>query len=86
MATDAIASPKAESFGHRAIALIPGLLLLAAVGYAGKFIEQSIAVYTKVPPHHVPQYRICSVGHRHRPDHRQHYRHSAHLSGRRRNL
>jgi len=32
-------------------ALIPGLLLLAAVGYAGKFIEQSIAAYTKA--HHV---------------------------------
>lgn len=30
--------------------LIPGLLLLAAVGYAGKFIEQSIAHYAKA--HH----------------------------------
>lgn len=38
-------------FGRRVLALIPGLLLLAAVGYAGKFIEQSIAVYTK--SHHV---------------------------------
>jgi len=33
--------------GRRIAALIPGLLLLAAVGYAGKFIEQSIAAYTK---------------------------------------
>jgi uncharacterized integral membrane protein (TIGR00698 family) len=33
--------------GRRIAALIPGLLLLAAVGYAGKFIEQSIGAYTK---------------------------------------
>jgi uncharacterized membrane protein YadS len=37
--------------GRRLLALIPGLLLLAAVGYAGKFIEQSIAAYTK--SHHI---------------------------------
>ena len=47
MATAAIASQKAESLGHRTIALVPGLLLLAAVGYAGKFIEQSINAYAK---------------------------------------
>jgi uncharacterized integral membrane protein (TIGR00698 family) len=33
--------------GRRIAALIPGLLLLAAVGYAGKFIEQFINLYTK---------------------------------------
>ena len=37
--------------GRRIAALIPGLLLLAAVGYAGKFIEQSISGYTKA--HHL---------------------------------
>jgi hypothetical protein len=37
--------------GRRIVALVPGLLLLTAVGYAGKFIEQSIAVYTK--SHHI---------------------------------
>jgi uncharacterized integral membrane protein (TIGR00698 family) len=37
--------------GRRIVAIIPGLLLLAAVGYAGKFIEQSIAAYTKA--HHL---------------------------------
>lgn len=52
MATAAIATPRAETFGQRAIALIPGLLLLAAVGYAGKFIEQSINAYAKA--HHTP--------------------------------
>src|ERR1035437_5451487 len=36
---------------RRILALVPGLLLLAAVGYAGKFIEQSIARYTK--SHHI---------------------------------
>ena len=37
---------------QRILALIPGLLLLIAVGYAGKFIEQSINGYTKA--HHIP--------------------------------
>jgi len=36
---------------RRFAALVPGLLLLFAVGFAGKFIEQSIAAYTK--SHHV---------------------------------
>ncbi len=36
---------------RRILNLIPGLLLLAAVGYGGKIIEQSIAAYTK--SHHV---------------------------------
>jgi uncharacterized integral membrane protein (TIGR00698 family) len=35
----------------RTLALIPGLLLLAAVGLAGKFLEQSIGGYTK--GHHI---------------------------------
>jgi uncharacterized integral membrane protein (TIGR00698 family) len=51
MATAAIATPGATSFGQRAIALIPGLLLLGAVGYAGKFIELSINAYAK--SHHI---------------------------------
>jgi uncharacterized integral membrane protein (TIGR00698 family) len=38
--------------GRRIATLIPGLLLLAAVGYAGKFIEQSIGAYTKA--RHIP--------------------------------
>jgi uncharacterized integral membrane protein (TIGR00698 family) len=36
----------------RIIGLIPGLLLLVAVGYGGKLIEQSINGYTKA--HHIP--------------------------------
>ena len=38
-------------FLNRILALVPGVLLLAAVGYAGKFIEQFIARYGKA--HHV---------------------------------
>ena len=39
------------SFLSNFLRLIPGILLLAAVGYAGKFIEQSIAHYGKA--HHL---------------------------------
>jgi uncharacterized integral membrane protein (TIGR00698 family) len=49
MATAVTTATLAPSSGlaRRIVELIPGLLLLAAVGYAGKFIEQSIAAYTK---------------------------------------
>jgi uncharacterized integral membrane protein (TIGR00698 family) len=48
MATTAVVTPiKPVGVGKQIVSLIPGLLLLAAVGYAGKFIEQSIAHYTK---------------------------------------
>src|SRR5580692_2927288 len=50
---DSIALPqqRAASVSGRILALVPGVLLLAAVGYAGKFIEQSIARYGKA--HHL---------------------------------
>jgi hypothetical protein len=52
MATAAISPTSAFCQPRRRIVeLVPGLLLLAAVGYAGKFIEQSIAAYTK--SHHI---------------------------------
>jgi uncharacterized integral membrane protein (TIGR00698 family) len=48
MATTAVATPTTPvSIGKQIVSLIPGLLLLGAVGYGGKFIEQSIAHYTK---------------------------------------
>jgi len=50
MVTTAIAHPQRVSLGRTAAELIPGLLLLALVGFAGKIIEQSIAAYTKA--HH----------------------------------
>src|ERR1700757_3369276 len=56
MASSAIRTPaptiKTETAPPaNAAALIPGILLLAVVGYAGKFIEQSIARYGKA--HHL---------------------------------
>ncbi len=47
----ALPQPRAISLPNRIFALIPGVILLAAVGYAGKFIEQFIARYGKT--HHV---------------------------------
>src|SRR6202044_2495031 len=48
-----VISPPAQSSSRLAdwLGLVPGLLLLAAVGYGGKFIEQFIARYGKV--HHL---------------------------------
>ena len=52
MASSAIRTPAttaapAPATPANAAALIPGILLLAVVGYAGKFIEQFIAHYGK---------------------------------------
>lgn len=41
----ALPQPRSISMPGRLFALVPGILLLAAVGYAGKFIEQLIARY-----------------------------------------
>jgi hypothetical protein len=56
MASSAIRTPaptikKETAPPGNAAALIPGILLLAVVGYAGKFIEQFIAHYGKA--HHL---------------------------------
>jgi len=50
----AIPQPRPLSLSSRALALIPGVLLLGAVGYAGKFIEQSIAAYGRAHHLHLP--------------------------------
>src|SRR5580704_2837763 len=47
----ALPQPRAVSLPVRILALIPGILMLGAVGFAGKLIEQSIARYGK--SHHV---------------------------------
>lgn len=47
----ALPQPRAISAPARVLALLPGVLLLAAVGFAGKFIEQSISRYGKA--HHL---------------------------------
>jgi len=47
----ALPQPRIISLPNRILALVPGVLLLAAVGYGAKFIEQFIARYGKA--HHV---------------------------------
>ena len=47
----AIAQVQPSGFARRIVALIPGIALLAAVGYAGKFLERTINVYGKA--HHL---------------------------------
>jgi len=50
--TETLTTPASKnSRGKSLLALIPGLLLLLVVGYAGKFIEQSISRYGKA--HHL---------------------------------
>ena len=52
MATSiALPASHSDNLFRRTFNLIPGLALLTAVGYAGKFVEQSIAHYGKA--HHV---------------------------------
>lgn len=50
---DSIALPRLRTFSPRLglARLIPGILLLAAIGYAGKWLEQSIAHFAKA--HHL---------------------------------
>src|SRR5271155_5982069 len=47
----ALPQARAASLPGRSFRLVPGILLLLAVGYAGKFIEQFIAHYGKA--HHL---------------------------------
>ncbi len=47
----ALDAPVSEGFFKQSLRLIPGLLLLGAVGYAGRIIERSIATYGKA--HHL---------------------------------
>jgi uncharacterized integral membrane protein (TIGR00698 family) len=56
MAEGTLALPQVEAARpvHRLITLIPGVLLLAAIGCLGKFIEQSISTYAKANHLHLP--------------------------------
>lgn len=47
----AVAQPRSADGFRRIIGLLPGLLLLVAVGYAGKYVERSIAIYARA--HHL---------------------------------
>jgi uncharacterized integral membrane protein (TIGR00698 family) len=56
MAEGTLALPQVEAARptYKLIRLVPGILLLAAIGYLGKFIEQSISLYAKSHHMHVP--------------------------------
>jgi hypothetical protein len=56
MAEPSIALPKTRSRspGKNFLRFIPGILLLAGIGYLGKFPEQSLAAYGKSRQLHLP--------------------------------
>jgi uncharacterized integral membrane protein (TIGR00698 family) len=56
MAQGSIALPRAEPFRpfNKLFDFVPGVLLLAAIGYLGKLIEKSIALYAKSHQLHLP--------------------------------
>lgn len=56
MAQGSFVLPQAVPFRpfNKLVRLLPGVLLLAAIGWLGKFAEQSIAAYAKVHRLHVP--------------------------------
>src|SRR5664279_2756845 len=56
MAQEPLALPGVEPLRlfHKLIRFLPGVLLLAAIGYLGKLIEQSIALYAKSHHLHIP--------------------------------
>ena len=56
MAQGSIALPQTQTFrpASKALQLVPGVLLLAAIGWLGKFIEQSVNAYGKAHHLHLP--------------------------------
>src|SRR5271167_632555 len=56
MAQGSIALPQTQTFrpASQLLQLVPGVLLLAAIGWLGKFIEQSVNLYAKSHHLHVP--------------------------------
>ncbi len=61
---DAIVLPQAPSVSlpSRLVRLLPGVALLAAIGYAGKLLEKNINGYTKANHWTFPEHRIRTVG------------------------
>src|SRR5271165_3177618 len=56
MAEASLALPQVQMFhpAHRLFRLVPGILLLAAIGYLGKLAEQTLAAYAKTHHLHFP--------------------------------
>ena len=66
--------------------IVPGILLLAAIGYAGKFLEKFLNTYAKTHHCHLPQHRVCALGDRDWPGHLQPSDRSTNISVRNRHL
>ena len=75
----ALSQSRPLSSSRRILELVPGLLLLFVIGYAGKFLEQIHRSHCQGPSLGHPQHRICAVGDRHRPGHLQHNRSTRNL-------
>jgi len=56
VAQGSLALPQVQTLrpGSQLLRLIPGVLLLAAIGWLGKFVEQSVAAYAKAHHLHLP--------------------------------
>src|SRR5271157_4239829 len=56
MAEASLALPQVQTFhpANRLFRLVPGILLLAAIGYLGKLAEQTLAAYAKTHHLHLP--------------------------------
>src|SRR3954447_22844452 len=56
MAQGSLAVPHAVPFRpfNKPVQMLPGVLLLAAIGWLGKFAEQSISAYAKAHQLHIP--------------------------------
>ena len=84
MAGSTIALPMSQSNNLLAcfVRLLPGLLLLTAVGWAGKFVERSIARLRQGPSPNLAEYRIRVVGDFDRLADREHGGHTGSVSPR----
>ena len=65
MSEGSLALPQVRTFrpGPEFFRLVPGVLLLAAIGWLGKFVEQSLAAYAKAHQVHLPniEYALWAI-------------------------
>jgi len=81
---DAIVLPQARPAqpALQFLRVIPGVLLLAAVGYAGKLLERNVGTYAKAHHWTFPNIEYVLWGHSHRPGDFQYRRRAPDFSGR----
>ncbi len=78
--------PRPVEFLKRVVDIVPGFLLLAAVGYSGKLVERAIATYGKAHHLTLAEYRVRVVGHHFRTGHIEYLRGGSGISRRRGHL